>query len=144
MQSSEHGKVVEAVDMMKEAIGELEETLQKTSKDLGFITQMIERVQEGIAMVGRAFLTHVFTHSQHSHTTHTTHTHNTHNAHTQHTQHTQHATQHTQGTHTQHTHTTHTQRTHTHNTHTHNAHTTHTQPSSHLQHPHSSSCTAVY
>lgn len=49
--SSEHGKVVEAVDMMKEAIGELEETLQKTSKDLGFITQMIERVQEGIAMV---------------------------------------------------------------------------------------------
>ena len=60
MQSSEHGKVVEAVDMMKEAIGELEETLQKTSKDLGFITQMIERVQEGIAMVGRAFLTHVY------------------------------------------------------------------------------------
>ena len=55
VQSSEHGKVVEAAEMMKEAIGELEETLQKTSKDLGFITHMIERVQDGIAMVSQCF-----------------------------------------------------------------------------------------
>ena len=54
--------------MMKEAIGELEETLQKTSKDLGFITHMIERVQEGIAMVGQAVsppsLAHARTHTR--------------------------------------------------------------------------------
>jgi talin len=44
--SSEHGKVDESVEMMKEATAELEETLQKASRELGFINQMVQRVTE--------------------------------------------------------------------------------------------------
>ena len=51
VQSTEHGKVDESVEMMKEAIVELEESLQKASKELGFMNQMIQKVNSATEKV---------------------------------------------------------------------------------------------
>ena len=39
------------MEMIKEAVTELKETLEKASKDLGFINQMIEKINEAAKMV---------------------------------------------------------------------------------------------
>ena len=51
VQSTEHVKVDESVEMMKEAMTELEESLQKASKELGFMNQMIQKVNSATEKV---------------------------------------------------------------------------------------------